>query len=70
MFTEHREVARPGYNEVFVVGSIVTNPSFDFLSSAVPTLAACELRTTLLLLGVSVRCEKLLNADENGKLTV
>jgi hypothetical protein len=58
MFTEHREVTRPGYNEVFVVGSIVTNPYFGFLSSAVPALAACELGTTLLLLGVSVSCEK------------
>jgi hypothetical protein len=58
MFTEHREVARPGYNEVFVVGSILTNPSFGFLSSAVSTLPACELGTTLLPLGVSVSCEK------------
>jgi len=58
MFTEHREVARPGYNDVFVVGSILTNPSFGFLSSLVPTLPACELGTTVLPLGVSVSCEK------------
>lgn len=57
MFTEHREVVRPGYNEVFVVGSILTNPSFGFLSSAVPTLPTCKLGTTLLPLGVSVGCE-------------
>jgi len=58
MFTEHREVARPGYNEVFVKGSILTDPSFGFLSSTVPTLPVCELGTTLLPLGVSVSCEK------------
>lgn len=58
MFTEHREAARRGYNEVFVVGSILTNLSFGFLLSAVPTLPACELGTTLLPLGVSVSCEK------------
>jgi hypothetical protein len=58
MFTEHREVARPDYNEVFVVGSVLSNPSFGFLSSAVPTLPACELGTTLLPLCVSVSCEK------------
>lgn len=57
MFTEHREVARPGYSEVLVVGCIVTNSSFGFLSSAVPTLPVCELGTTLLPLGVSVSCE-------------
>lgn len=58
MFTEHREAARPGYNDVFVVGSILTNPSFGFLPSVVPPLPACELGTTVLPLGVSVSCEK------------
>ena len=58
MFTEHREAARPGHNEVFVIGSILTNQSFGFLSSVLPGLPACELGTTVLPLGVSVSCEK------------